>query len=526
MPMFKYLPWPPDDRGMMNRMYSVCRPLVATALLGALLLLTPAPTASAAPPPGAVRIPSTIDATGVDDVTAELNEWFAAVPNGTLVRFPTKAVYRVEGTLEILQKEALLIEGNGATIRATTDGSGAPPQGDDEHLWPRNRAHVRVRESKDITIRRLKVQSINTEATYERDLEAQHGFSIGFSDNVLIEDAQVNDVFGDFVAIVKDATRVTVRRGQFTGAGRQGFSVNKGEDVLFEDFTMERVGRSGVDLEPFGDSVIRRVTVRNGEFHTPIENRILANLGNGAGIEDVLFQDNAVYGRAFQVSVNNPNGGPRLRYRFVGNTSDTPINMKSYLIVGADHVSIVENVQPYRGDRVREGALFEDACGVVKDNDFEGAPVQANGVQVCRGPLQLPAEAVPATPPAVGSSLLGSGNLLTGLGLGALTGAGGSTATAAAVPLGASTTSVGSTAPVAGGSGTSSPTTAPVAGAKVGRSSAAAGTSSGDEAVLASRATSVTRAEEAVGVGWPVAAALLLVMTSFALARVVSDRRT
>ena len=182
--------------------------------------------------------------------------------------------------------------GNGAWLVATTDGSGVAPYDDKITIWPRHRAHLRIERGRDITVRGLNVRGPNSAVIYSAALEAQHGFSMSNARNVLLENVTATDVWGDFVAVTDASRQVTVRGGTFSGAGRQGFSVDQGEDIVFEAFSMTRVARSAVDIEPQLAWTVRRVTVRNGHFVAPITNRIFANLGTGAAVEDVIVEGN------------------------------------------------------------------------------------------------------------------------------------------------------------------------------------------------------------------------------------------
>src|SRR4029079_16538338 len=56
-------------------------------------------TASPPPPANTVSPPSSIDRTGVRDVTAELQTFLNSVSHHTTVKFAAGAQYRIEGTL-------------------------------------------------------------------------------------------------------------------------------------------------------------------------------------------------------------------------------------------------------------------------------------------------------------------------------------------------------------------------------------------------------------------------------------------
>ncbi|MBA2495547.1 MAG: right-handed parallel beta-helix repeat-containing protein [Acidimicrobiia bacterium] len=143
------------------------------------------------------------------------------------------------------------------------------------------------------------------------------------STDVALTGVRVTNVLGDFVAITGGASNVVVVDGVFSGAGRQGFSVNEGSDIVFRGNRMTRVARSAVDVEPLLDWVVRGVTVTGNTFTAPIVNSIFANLGNGGAVTNITFSDNMMIGEAFTVKAAAPCGERRTGYTFTGNVSDT-----------------------------------------------------------------------------------------------------------------------------------------------------------------------------------------------------------
>ena len=368
-------------------------------LMASLLLLTLLmPGTASAGPVGPIAVPAGIDPTGLIDVTNDLNAFFASLPRGATVVFPPTATYRAEGTVRLVDRIGLLLLGNGASLVATTDGSGVAPYDGKTDVWPRHRAHLRIERGQDITVRGLKVRGPNTSVAYSAALEAQHGFSVSNARNVLLENVTATDVWGDFVAVTDASLRVTVRGGVFSGAGRQGFSVDQGEDIAFEAFSMTRVARSAVDIEPQLAWAVRRVTVRNGHFVAPITNRIFANLGTGAVVEDVIFEGNLVSGLNWS-AVSGTSEGQRSRYRFTNNRSETATNhAPAYRIGGVTHVLVEGAHQTFTGKDVGTPIEFlAGTCGEVRGNRFPGASSVSTGVVACSGGLQKPAAAAVAT---------------------------------------------------------------------------------------------------------------------------------
>ena len=80
------------------------------------------PAAGAAGASRTIVVPDSIDATGATDVTDALQDFLATVADGSTIAFPEGGQYRVDGSIGINTKRNLTIEGNGATVFATTEG--------------------------------------------------------------------------------------------------------------------------------------------------------------------------------------------------------------------------------------------------------------------------------------------------------------------------------------------------------------------------------------------------------------------
>src|SRR4051794_9831750 len=96
-------------------------------VLCTILVLTSAatdtPTAGRSSDPRTVyAVPADVARDCSDDVTAALTDFIQRVPDHSTIRFAHGGCYRVEGTLEFLGRNGLVIDGRHATIRATTTG--------------------------------------------------------------------------------------------------------------------------------------------------------------------------------------------------------------------------------------------------------------------------------------------------------------------------------------------------------------------------------------------------------------------
>ena len=95
---------------------------VNVASVVVLFVVVPAGVRAVAGGDKPVSIPKSIVADLSKDVTAPLNAFLAAVPDGSTVRFPRVTRYRIDGTVVLDGKNNLTIDGNGALFHAFDAG--------------------------------------------------------------------------------------------------------------------------------------------------------------------------------------------------------------------------------------------------------------------------------------------------------------------------------------------------------------------------------------------------------------------
>ena len=69
-----------------------------------------------------MKLPSSIDATGSKDVSADLQTFVKNVPNGSTVLFKAGGTYKLGKVIHISDKRGLTLEGNGATLKLVGPG--------------------------------------------------------------------------------------------------------------------------------------------------------------------------------------------------------------------------------------------------------------------------------------------------------------------------------------------------------------------------------------------------------------------
>jgi hypothetical protein len=341
----------------------------------------PANAAVPSPPPlptGAVaHPPASIAADCSADVTDALQSWVESVPDNSTLQLGTNACYRIEGTLVIEGRNRLLLDGEGATLRASGTGR-------------RNRGQLSLKGGADLTVRDLIVRGVNphagaSAAAYVPDLEAQHGFSVHGATDVLLDHVQAYDTYGDLVYIGPDGNtpshNVTVANSVFERSGRQGISITDANGVTITANVIAGIARSLIDIEP---NFIRQ-TVRNvhivGNVTGAAVNFWLANKGAPADIGEIVVSGNRMTaptgGLVFVFARKGPARGP---YAFDGNqmiANDVVTDEDSsgaFYFARVDGVTVRDNTVRFPAGKNMPAVELHDVHGAqVSGNHFDGA---------------------------------------------------------------------------------------------------------------------------------------------------------
>ena len=364
-------------------------------------LLPPADAAEFTVP---ASVPSGLEA----DATDALNAFLRNTPDHSTVSFPPGAVYRVEGTLLLEKRMGLIIEGNGATIRAT-DSLPDYAKAEDYNQWKhvRTRSQWRVLDSDNIVFRDLNIigacQNAGREGEYDANREAQHAFDILGATDVLVESVHVTNVWGDGVYISKESQNVTVRNSRIEKTGRQGIAIGNAFGVLIENNDLLDSRRGLLDIEPYGKEWacgdIRVIGNRFGD------SRLLAlPMGGSGSTGAVLIANNSFTGPNGTPLVSHHTKTPEVKrgpFFFVGNTAEvggSPApGLKFSEVMG---VLIAGNRLAFPESR-RMNALSTQAGPVgVFGNRFPGASELADAevtpMLIERGNTFTDADAIPA----------------------------------------------------------------------------------------------------------------------------------
>jgi hypothetical protein len=346
-----------------------------------------------------VEVPSSIDASGGRDVTADLNAFFAKVTPGTTVEFPANARYRAEGIVQIESLQNVTISGNGSTLIAHTDGSGgSPPEKRYRSHWPRLRQHLSVLQSSGVTIRDLAIEGPNGGGKYVPALEGQAAIAVAASSKVEIDRVSVRGVYGDGVYVAAKTSDVRIHDSSFDSVGRQGVAVVDGATVTVERNRFDHVGRSVVDLEPVPRSSAEHIYIRDNDVGS-YGNFLLAAGGAGTGVNDVWLQRNHVTGGSGLAVFAGMERWLRHGLHIVGNRSEAVGRRVAgasrggvMQIAGIDGVEIVDNEQPVASGTVAI-TLTRVCNAVVRDNRFPGASQIQRSTGSCDAvPIKTPTQ--------------------------------------------------------------------------------------------------------------------------------------
>lgn len=336
------------------------------------------PVAAAGPAGAAVlptvTVPAAIAANCSRDVTAEVQAFIDATPDGSTLAFGSNACYRIDGTIRIRNRSHLVFEGNHATFKAFTDGSeiGNP-------TFIRTRAMWSIFKGTDITLHRIVSVGANPYAgrgdlAYRAIYEAQHAYSILGGGNVTLDGVEAYDVYGDFVNVGPGSDGVTVRNSTFMRNGRQGWTIN-GQNVLFENNRISETRRATIDMEPSRPEwTTRNVTIRNN-WVGPGRLYFLASVGASPVMENITIEHNHL-ARNLRMYVDPPKG-TRSNYRIIGNVAEQGVSQQGGAVMGFRDVvnlEVRDNVTPMQGNRnIRGVSIGNCAHVVVVNNTFQRA---------------------------------------------------------------------------------------------------------------------------------------------------------
>jgi polygalacturonase len=335
---------------------------------------SPAPSISAGP---VVAVPARIDATAGTDVAAALQAVLDSAPNGATIRFPAGARYLLGSTLHLDARHDLVLDGRGASLRATA-GSGAA------------RPVIRLSGSSGVTIRDLVLIGANPQpGVYRPTREHDHGVSIVGSAAITLAGLRIEATSGDCVYIADQdgawSDGVSLLDSTCHGPGRNGVGVVGARNIDVERTAFSNVGYHVLDLEPNQGPPLEgasNVTFRANTVSAPVAGFVIAANGWGP-VDRVTVSDNVLAGLALRITVA-PAAGSGFRRSAIeirANRSDTIADQADPLMQfeSTDDLTITGNVQPLAKTTVLAG--ITNSCRVtVSGNELGlGQPALISG---------------------------------------------------------------------------------------------------------------------------------------------------
>lgn len=231
-------------------------------------------------------IPSSIPSDCSIDVSSQILNWLAGVPNGQTATF-RNGCYRVESTLE-LNNRNLTLAGSGVTLRSLN-----PPE-DQRPIWRFISSNVAV---SNMTL----LGSYTSGGTLNDSLQHAHGFDLRGT-KADISNVTIRDMAGDCVYFGLGYDNITRSSGRFNSStcdsiGRNGVSVTAGDNITIDNNSISSAGLDGVDIEP------NQVSGNWGSDNVAVSNNIFASIHlnaysivENAPISDQSFTNNMASG--------------------------------------------------------------------------------------------------------------------------------------------------------------------------------------------------------------------------------------
>jgi hypothetical protein len=191
-------------------------------------------------------VPASIDSSGGSDVSGALNNFVRSVPDGATIVF-RPGTYRMDHGLNLSNRSNLVLDGNGATLRARGNPN-----------TPGDSVFSLMNASRNLRFRDFTLVGSNSNAGTTSAYgsgEHLHGFYIGGASDIVIEDVTVRNFFGDCFYIGTNngttwSERITVQDSTCDGTGRHGVGMIAGRDITIQRVTFDRIGLWVVDIEP------------------------------------------------------------------------------------------------------------------------------------------------------------------------------------------------------------------------------------------------------------------------------------
>lgn len=322
--------------------------------------------------PGAtLSVPASIDATGTNDVTADLFAWIDALPPYSTADL-AGGTFRSETYLLFEDKVGLTIQ-NGTLLRtdAATHGGIVYPD-PNPHLW--------MLRTRNCHVKNLTVLGTNTVAdqrdgfgSYLVDWEFEAAVRFHAFQSCSVVGLACDGIWGDGVQWQVGIDGYTAD-SVIDRIGRQGISII-GTNMLVDNVRIEHGRRGGIDIEPdLGTHDVRFVEIRNCYMNTiglPIPSQ-----GRGP-ITDVYIHDNVSEGPSVPVLYcRAADGARRARYRIENHTALTELGSSApaVFLTGVEDPIVHNCTLPVSTGQSRLLVGMDGCSGTITITNNTGSP--------------------------------------------------------------------------------------------------------------------------------------------------------
>lgn len=292
-----------------------------------------------------VTVPASIDATGTTDVSTALTNFILGVPDGSLINFPSTAVYRVDKAIKLgfAGRHNFILDGNGCTLKYTS----VTGTNQNYSLWYDQGAGSDIWIRDFVLIGSSTHPGVYTAGTSPTGGEGQHGVIVQ-SGRVEVSGCTISAVWGDGLYVSQGASDVWFHDNHVISAGRNGVSVISGTNIIAERNAFDKIGFIIFDDEPnlaseSSTNIIFRLNTAGtwGQGFAYVE----AN-HTGAPIHGVTISDNTVTGSSIRTMIDNGGTSRMTDIVFTNNKSTVPVSGLVLIFAHVGGLTVTGNVQP------------------------------------------------------------------------------------------------------------------------------------------------------------------------------------
>jgi hypothetical protein len=322
-------------------------------------------------------------------VEGQIASFLSTVPDGSTIQFQPGGCYGQQGTIFVTDRQNLVIDGNGSTFRALTQGDSG-------------RSNWEVQAGSNITIENMTLYGANPNAgvgagCYNAALEWQHGIDFEATQGATVNNVNIYNVYGDFIEAQYDsrlgwdssqpARNILVENSYFSGSGRMGLGLTDVIGFTMQNSYMTGVCWDAVDVELDSNQEYGLdIQILDNTFG-PTNLAVFSNFGQGynPNVGDITISGNTETGPLYScesaIAIGQYPGEHRSNYTITNN--QLLAGGYGMDIEGVDNATIDNNTVTYtnEGCNPPAGVFLVDSHTVsIENNTFAGFPAGVDTV--------------------------------------------------------------------------------------------------------------------------------------------------